>query len=217
MRRLGSVPKLVLIITNRFVSVPHVADQDRLLIEPLTVPGFYHVVARYGYMEVIVQDKEFVTGITTQLRALLSDALHGLSNAALTPAAHSTLSAAVAELNAAPLFTGEAIAESKHASDLTGSSEVPSSGGSQPAAAGDLDALAHGNADALVNEAASEPGMAKAESMPVHGLEAKATFTAISMPQATTARAPTRTWRGCSTTLPTMPTACVVCVVGMRG
>ncbi len=45
--------------TYRFVSVPYVHEEERLLIEPLTVPGFYHVVARYGYMEKIQQNDEF--------------------------------------------------------------------------------------------------------------------------------------------------------------
>ncbi len=45
--------------TTRFVSVPYVQDDDRVLIEPLTIPGFYHVVARYGYMEKIQQNDEF--------------------------------------------------------------------------------------------------------------------------------------------------------------
>ena len=127
MRRLGTVPKLTFVITNRFVSVPHVRDEERLLIEPLTVPGFYHVVARYGYMEKIVQDKPFVTSIVTQLRALLSDALHGLSatdhppaksppNATSLPATTTIqqLTAAVDELNAAPLFAGRS-SDSTHA------------------------------------------------------------------------------------------------------
>lgn len=191
--RLGSVPTLTFIITNRFVSVPHVPDQARLLIEPLTVPGFYHVVARYGYMEVITQDQAFVTSIITQLRGLLTDALHGLS--ATSQPGQPNLAAAVAELNAAPLFMGEVIAE-KHSDNLMVSE--PSSGNSLAACDQAKDPSGqYAAADAVPAlqgpMVQGDHALAKAESVPLKQHMPVATFTAISLPhgQLTTC---TRCW-----------------------
>lgn len=35
--------------------IPHVSDQQRLLLSPLEFKGFYRCVARYGYMDKIDQ------------------------------------------------------------------------------------------------------------------------------------------------------------------
>ncbi|CAK0787458.1 hypothetical protein CVIRNUC_010678 [Coccomyxa viridis] len=56
-------------VTNRFVPIPEVMEAERLLVEQLGVSGFYHVIARYGYMERVRQDESFV-------RELLSRVLH---------------------------------------------------------------------------------------------------------------------------------------------
>ena len=37
-------------VTNRFVPIPEVMEQERLLVEQLGVSGFYHVIARCGHM-----------------------------------------------------------------------------------------------------------------------------------------------------------------------
>jgi hypothetical protein len=41
--------------------MPHnVYVQERFLVEQQGLPGFFHVVARYGYNERVVQDANFV-------------------------------------------------------------------------------------------------------------------------------------------------------------
>jgi hypothetical protein len=37
------------------VPIPHVSDQQRLLLSPLEFKGFYRCVARYGYMDKVDQ------------------------------------------------------------------------------------------------------------------------------------------------------------------
>ncbi|EIE24503.1 potassium transporter [Coccomyxa subellipsoidea C-169] len=56
-------------VTNRFVPIPEVLPSERILVEQLGVSGFYHIVARYGYMEEVKQDDAFV-------RVLLERVLH---------------------------------------------------------------------------------------------------------------------------------------------
>jgi hypothetical protein len=38
----------------------HIYAQERFLVEQQGLPGFFHVVARYGYNERVVQDANFV-------------------------------------------------------------------------------------------------------------------------------------------------------------
>ncbi len=44
-----ALPRVVVIVTNRRVPIPDVLQEERFLIEPLALSGFYHVVVRYGY------------------------------------------------------------------------------------------------------------------------------------------------------------------------
>lgn len=46
---------------RRRVLIPHpFGMQERFLVEQQGLPGFFHVVARYGYNERVVQDANFV-------------------------------------------------------------------------------------------------------------------------------------------------------------
>ncbi|KAK9819481.1 hypothetical protein WJX81_002292 [Elliptochloris bilobata] len=58
-------------ITNRFVPIPEVDQSERLLVEQLGVSGFYHVIARYGYVETVKQDTAFVEGMLDRIQGLL--------------------------------------------------------------------------------------------------------------------------------------------------
>ncbi|KAK9799835.1 hypothetical protein WJX73_007321 [Symbiochloris irregularis] len=54
------VHTLNILLTTRHVPVPNVSLQERFLVQQLGVPGFYHVVTRYGYMDTVKQGLDFV-------------------------------------------------------------------------------------------------------------------------------------------------------------
>eukprot|EP00884_Botryococcus_braunii_P022819 jgi/Botrbrau1/9220/Bobra.0028s0016.1 len=62
-------------LTNRFVPVPEVMPKERLLVEQLGVKGFYHVIARYGYMERVQQGQGFMIVLLDHVIALLYKAM----------------------------------------------------------------------------------------------------------------------------------------------
>ncbi|KAK9810742.1 hypothetical protein WJX73_004336 [Symbiochloris irregularis] len=47
-------------VTNRQIPVPNVGLKERFLVRQLGLPGFYHMVARYGYMDILQQGPDFV-------------------------------------------------------------------------------------------------------------------------------------------------------------
>jgi hypothetical protein len=47
--------------------VPVVHDDERLLVKHLEFPGFYRVVARYGYVDRVDQGPAFITALLQQL------------------------------------------------------------------------------------------------------------------------------------------------------
>ena len=62
-RFLNAVPALhevVVFLTVRVVPVPNVRPEEQLLLRRLRFNGFYHVVARYGYMDAIDHGEAFV-------------------------------------------------------------------------------------------------------------------------------------------------------------
>jgi len=66
------------VLTVRYVLVPTVFDDERFLIKPLPIPGFYHVIARYGYGERICQDETFADMILQRISMLQYSTLHAL-------------------------------------------------------------------------------------------------------------------------------------------
>ena len=42
-----------ILITNRAVPVPDVLHQERILVETLGLPGFYHCICRYGALLIL--------------------------------------------------------------------------------------------------------------------------------------------------------------------
>ena len=49
------------------VPVPVVHGDERLLIKHLEYPGFYRVIARYGYVDQVDQGPAFITALMQQL------------------------------------------------------------------------------------------------------------------------------------------------------
>lgn len=47
--------------------VPEVQEDERLLVKHLEYPGFYRVVARYGYIDQVNQGAAFVKALLQQL------------------------------------------------------------------------------------------------------------------------------------------------------
>ena len=45
--RLPVVYEVNIFLTNRFVPLPYVQNNERLLVEQLGMTGFYHIIARY--------------------------------------------------------------------------------------------------------------------------------------------------------------------------
>ncbi|CAL8467497.1 g7035 [Coccomyxa elongata] len=112
-------------VTNRFVPIPEVLDSERILVEQLGVSGFYHIVARYGYMEEVRQDDAFV-------RALLERVLHLLyitlqDRACAMPTLHHELGLSDAHKVPPPSTTNF-----KHRNDAP-KEEVPANGGTAAA------------------------------------------------------------------------------------
>ena len=61
----------------RVLYVPTVAPHERFLLQHLGLPGFYHVVARYGYMDTIQQGPEHAHKIKEHVLVMLYLALQG--------------------------------------------------------------------------------------------------------------------------------------------
>ncbi|KAK9823651.1 hypothetical protein WJX72_004427 [[Myrmecia] bisecta] len=80
-----AVHEVAIFLTNRFVPVPDVDNNERLLVEQLGVSGFYHCIARYGYMQSVDQGPEFVTFVLDNVLNLLYATLQQslISNPAL--------------------------------------------------------------------------------------------------------------------------------------
>lgn len=48
--------------------VPSVAEDERLLVKPLEYPGFFRVVARYGYLDLVDHGPAFVKLLLIRLQ-----------------------------------------------------------------------------------------------------------------------------------------------------
>ncbi|BDA46994.1 Potassium transporter 5 [Coccomyxa sp. Obi] len=67
---LANVPALhevVVFITIRYVPIPKVSAEERLLFMPLPVPGLYRCVARYGYTDPVDADGEFTKAVLNRI------------------------------------------------------------------------------------------------------------------------------------------------------
>lgn len=53
---------------NLQVPVPTVALDERLLVKPLEYPGFFRVVARYGYLDLVDHGPQFVALLLNRLQ-----------------------------------------------------------------------------------------------------------------------------------------------------
>ncbi|GAQ92301.1 Potassium transporter family protein [Klebsormidium nitens] len=69
------IHEVVIFMTNRFVPVPEVLPAERFLIEQLGVGGFYHCIARYGYMDRVQQGTDFAETVLQHILILLTDSL----------------------------------------------------------------------------------------------------------------------------------------------
>nr|CAG8583605.1 5659_t:CDS:2 [Entrophospora candida] len=66
---LPSLPEILIFITIRPLAIPYVGEEDRLVVQKIgKYKGFYRIIARYGYMESISQDKEFIKKIADIIR-----------------------------------------------------------------------------------------------------------------------------------------------------
>ncbi|GAB4823867.1 hypothetical protein N2152v2_010913 [Parachlorella kessleri] len=70
--RMAALHKVAVILTLRSVPLPHIATEERLLIRKLHLPGFYHAVMRYGYMDSVRHDEQFVEHIMQEILEYLS-------------------------------------------------------------------------------------------------------------------------------------------------
>ncbi|KAL4425077.1 hypothetical protein ABPG77_010391 [Micractinium sp. CCAP 211/92] len=76
-RFMSLVPALhevVIFLTVRTVPVPFVLPEERLLVRRLRFDGFYHVVARYGYMDEINHDHAFMDAVIEEIHEYLDPA-----------------------------------------------------------------------------------------------------------------------------------------------
>lgn len=92
-RFMSLVPALhevVIFLTVRVVPVPAVMPQERLLLRRLRFEGFYHVVARYGYQDVIRHDTAFVDAVVQEVHSYLHPATGIADLTAEAAAAHGT-------------------------------------------------------------------------------------------------------------------------------
>eukprot|EP00887_Chlorella_sp_A99_P003937 scaffold11.g3937.t1 len=89
-RFLGQVPaihEVVIFLTNRrarmyailHVPVPTVLSDERLLVCRLRFRGFYHVVARYGYLDVADQGPEFISLVLAEIAEYLDPEVGGIA------------------------------------------------------------------------------------------------------------------------------------------
>ncbi|DBA68205.1 TPA: hypothetical protein ACH3X2_013822 [Trebouxia sp. C0005] len=67
-----------ILITNRAVPVPDVLHQERILVETLGLPGFYHCICRYGYTEAPDQGNAFVESVLLTVLSKLYKELHSV-------------------------------------------------------------------------------------------------------------------------------------------
>jgi len=69
-----AVPKILIFITIRPLSIPYVGEEDRLNVERVSdYHGCYRVTARYGYMEDVSQGKEFIIKMIETIRKIDPD------------------------------------------------------------------------------------------------------------------------------------------------
>jgi KUP system potassium uptake protein len=76
--RFPALHAINVVFTVRFVPVPSVYDDERFLVKSLPIPGFYHVIARYGYGERISQDETFADMILQRISMLQYNTLHAM-------------------------------------------------------------------------------------------------------------------------------------------
>lgn len=62
-----AIHEVVIFLTIRGVPLPQVSPTERLLVRKLGFHGFYHVVARYGYLEDIDQGEAFVKDLVEEI------------------------------------------------------------------------------------------------------------------------------------------------------
>ncbi|KAI7844072.1 hypothetical protein COHA_002216 [Chlorella ohadii] len=91
-----AIHSVVIFLTVRVVPVPTVLPSERLLLRRLRFPGFYHVVARYGYMEPVDAGPDFVEGVVNEI----FEYLHPMTGLADLAGAEGSVHRAVAELSA---------------------------------------------------------------------------------------------------------------------
>ncbi|PRW58025.1 Potassium transporter family isoform C [Chlorella sorokiniana] len=91
-----AIHSIVIFLTVRVVPVPAVLPSERLLLRRLRFPGFYHVVARYGYMEPVDAGPDFVDGVVNEI----FEYLHPMTGLADLTGAEGSVHRAVAELSA---------------------------------------------------------------------------------------------------------------------
>ncbi|PSC70116.1 potassium transporter 12 isoform A [Micractinium conductrix] len=90
----GSLPKVVVFITVRNIPVPTVLPAERLLLRRLRFEGFFHVVARYGYMESIDMTAAFVETVIQELHEYLDPSIFDLATEATSNMAQENSGAA---------------------------------------------------------------------------------------------------------------------------
>ncbi|KAL6777355.1 KUP1 [Auxenochlorella protothecoides x Auxenochlorella symbiontica] len=70
--RIPAIHEVTVFLTVRHVPLPTVHASERLLLRKLHYQGFYHAVVRYGYMEAVDHDKQFVDTLVQELLDFLS-------------------------------------------------------------------------------------------------------------------------------------------------
>ncbi|GAQ83496.1 Potassium transporter family protein [Klebsormidium nitens] len=64
---LPAVPEVLIFMNIRHEPVPRLEDEDRLLVKPFGIKGYYRCVVRYGYQESVRQGEEFTTQLLNKI------------------------------------------------------------------------------------------------------------------------------------------------------
>ncbi|CAG8653436.1 2387_t:CDS:10, partial [Gigaspora rosea] len=64
-----ALPQIIIFISVHHVAIPHVNENDRLIIDKIgEYDGCYQVVARYGYLEEVIQGDEFISKLVVKIQ-----------------------------------------------------------------------------------------------------------------------------------------------------
>ncbi|KAF0514690.1 potassium transporter [Gigaspora margarita] len=64
-----ALPQIIIFISVHHVAIPHVSENDRLIVDKIgEYDGYYQVVTRYGYLEDVIQGEEFISKLVVKIQ-----------------------------------------------------------------------------------------------------------------------------------------------------